>query len=213
MLTLMRAPGWVLRGRADFSFYIDGFGGESQHTSSPNHGQGGSQGKSPGPVSDCQSQTLRRLRVTCTLSLEGDSPHCVRTWSTGFLCVHAQSLSHVQLFETPWPVAHQAPQSMGLYGQEYWSGLPFPTPVNFPDPGIEPESLDSPALRGAFLTTAPSGKQFFVKIKSACSDRTVGGIPVIYGAVPRSSTIDLHPTIVATGVTVLLSFPSYRWAN
>ena len=62
--------------------------------------------------------------------------------------------SHVQLFETPWTVAHQAPASMGFSTQEYWSGLPFPSPGDLPDPGIEPTSLMSPALAGRFFTTS-----------------------------------------------------------
>ena len=62
--------------------------------------------------------------------------------------------SHVQLFETPWTVAHQAPASMGFSTQEYWSGLPFPAPGDLPDPGIEPTSLMSPALAGRFFTTS-----------------------------------------------------------
>ena len=59
-------------------------------------------------------------------------------------------LSHVQLFATPWTVAHQAPLFMGFLRQEYWSGLPFPSAGDFPKPGIEPES---PALAGRFFTT------------------------------------------------------------
>ena len=51
-----------------------------------------------------------------------------------------KSLSRVQLFATPWTVAHQAPLSMGFSRQEYWSGLPFPSPGNLSDPGNEPES-------------------------------------------------------------------------
>ena len=51
----------------------------------------------------------------------------------------------MQLFATPWTVAHQASLSTGFPGQEYWSGLPFPPPGDLPDPGIEPES---PALAG-----------------------------------------------------------------
>ena len=51
-----------------------------------------------------------------------------------------KSLSHVQLFATPWTVAYQAPPSMGFSRQEYWSGLPFPSPGDLPDPGIEPGS-------------------------------------------------------------------------
>ena len=66
-----------------------------------------------------------------------------------------QSLSHIQLFVTPWTVAHQAPLSMGFPRQEYWSGLPFPTRGHLPDPGIEPGSS---ARAGRFLTTAPPGK-------------------------------------------------------
>ena len=44
-------------------------------------------------------------------------------------------LSRVQLFVTPWTVVYQAPQSMEFYRQEYWSGLPFPSPVDPPEPG------------------------------------------------------------------------------
>ena len=52
-----------------------------------------------------------------------------------------KSLSHIQLFATPWTVAYQAPPSMGFSRQEYWSGLPFPSPGDLPDPGIEPGLL------------------------------------------------------------------------
>ena len=52
------------------------------------------------------------------------------------VCVCAQLLSHIQLSATPWIVAHQAPLSMGFSRQEYWSGLPFPTPGDPPDPGL-----------------------------------------------------------------------------
>ena len=51
-----------------------------------------------------------------------------------------KSLSRVRLFVTPWTAAHQAPQSMGFSRQEYRSGLPFPSPGDPPDPGIEPRS-------------------------------------------------------------------------
>ena len=60
-----------------------------------------------------------------------------------FMEVKVKSLSRVQLFATPWTVAYQAPLSMGFSRQEYWSGLPFPSPGDLPDPGIEP---GSPAL-------------------------------------------------------------------
>ena len=58
-------------------------------------------------------------------------------------------------FETPWTVANQAPLSMEFSRQEYWSGLPFPSPEDLPDPGIEPASL---TLAGEFFTTESSGK-------------------------------------------------------
>ena len=51
-----------------------------------------------------------------------------------------KSLSRVRLFATQWTVAHQAPPSMGLSRQEYWSRLPFPSTGDLPDPGIEPGS-------------------------------------------------------------------------
>ena len=66
-----------------------------------------------------------------------------------------KSLSHVQLFATPWTVAYQAPQSMGFSSQEYWSGLPFPSPGDLPNPGVEP---GSPALQADTLPPEPPGK-------------------------------------------------------
>ena len=60
----------------------------------------------------------------------------------------------VQLFATPWTVAHQAPLSMGFSRQEYWSGLLGPPPGDLPDPGIEPVSLMSPALAAGFFITS-----------------------------------------------------------
>ena len=59
--------------------------------------------------------------------------------------------SPAQLFVTLWTAAHQAPLSVGLSREEYWSGLPFPPPGNLPDPGIEPASLVSPALQAGYL--------------------------------------------------------------
>ena len=58
-------------------------------------------------------------------------------------------------FVSPWTVAHQAPLSMGIPRQEYWSGLPFPSPRDLPDPGIEPMS---PALAGKYFIPEPPGK-------------------------------------------------------
>ena len=57
----------------------------------------------------------------------------------------------VQLFATPQTVARQAPLSMELTRQEYWGALPFPSPGDLPDPGIEPKSLVFPAYAGGNL--------------------------------------------------------------
>ena len=72
-------------------------------------------------------------------------------------CVRVLShFSHVRLSATLWTKACQAPLSMRFFRHEYWSGLPFPTPGDFPDPGIKLASLMSPAQAGGFLTTAKS---------------------------------------------------------
>ena len=69
--------------------------------------------------------------------------------------VKVKSLSCVRLFATPWIVAYQASLSMGFSRQEHWSGLPFPSPGDLPDPGIEPRS---PVLRADTLLSEPPGK-------------------------------------------------------
>ena len=71
------------------------------------------------------------------------------------LKVKVKSLSRVRLFATPRTVAHHAPPSMGFSRQEYWSGMPFPSPRDLPDPGIKPAPL---ATAGGFFTTEPPGK-------------------------------------------------------
>ena len=69
-----------------------------------------------------------------------------------------QSLSHVQLFVTPWTVACQAPLSLGFPRQEYQSGLPFPSPGDFPNSRTEPVSLVPPALQADSLPSEPLRK-------------------------------------------------------
>ena len=66
--------------------------------------------------------------------------------------VKVKSLSCVRLFATLWTVAHQVLQSMGFSRQEYWSGLPFPSPGDLPDPGVESRS---PTMRADALTSEP----------------------------------------------------------
>ena len=70
----------------------------------------------------------------------------------------AQALSCVRLFATPGTIACQAPLSMGFSRQEHWSRLPFPSPGDLPEPGIEPASPAPLALAGRFFTAVPPGK-------------------------------------------------------
>ena len=65
-------------------------------------------------------------------------------------CMHAQSLSRVQLFAIPWTIACQTPLSMKFFRQEYWHGLPFPLPGDLSNPETEPESLALSALAVSF---------------------------------------------------------------
>ena len=69
--------------------------------------------------------------------------------------IEVKSLSHVRLFATPWTVVHHAPPSMGFSRQKYWSGLPFPSPEDLPDPGIE---AGCPALLADALPSEAPGK-------------------------------------------------------
>ena len=84
---------------------------------------------------------------------------CIKCTNTKLVVTHMCVLSCVRLFVTPWTVTRQAPLSMGFSRQEYCSGLPFPTPGDFLEPGIEPMSPASPALAGGFVATEPPGKQ------------------------------------------------------
>ena len=77
------------------------------------------------------------------------------TWS------EVKSLSRVRLFVTPWTVAYQAPPSMGFSRQEYWSGVPFPSPGDLPNSGIEPWS---PTWQANALTWEPPGKPYSVAL-------------------------------------------------
>ena len=79
-------------------------------------------------------------------------------WLWDCVCVCARVLSHVPLFATPWTIAHEAALSMEISRQEYWSGLPFPSPEDLPSPGIKPMSLVSLAVAGWFFTTVSPGR-------------------------------------------------------
>ena len=78
-----------------------------------------------------------------------------------------KSLSRVQFFVTPWTVAYQAPPSMGFSRQEYWSGLPFPSPGDLSDPGIESRSPVSLALAGGFFTIKGHGKPLSIQFSGS----------------------------------------------
>ena len=92
-----------------------------------------------------QNEAGQRLTVLPREST-GHSKHSLPTTQEKILHMDVtrwsivKSLSHVRLFVTPWTVAHQVPWSMGFSRHEYWSGLPFPSPGDLPDPGIEPRS-------------------------------------------------------------------------
>ena len=99
-------------------------------------------------------------------------------------------LSRVGLFVTPWTAADQASLSIGFSRQEYWSGLPFPSPGDLPDPGIEPRS---PTLQADTLPSKPPGKPKGVKGKTAFH-----GMDLIH--VKLCSVIKKRQTMVDTQV-------------
>ena len=82
--------------------------------------------------------------------------------------VKVKSLSLIRLFATPWTAAYQAPPSMGFSRQEYWSGVPLPSPGHLPDPGVEPRS---PALQAdSLLSELPANKVAKIKLRNQTHD-------------------------------------------
>ena len=106
---------------------------------------------------------MQWIRVSSRTSFIGNNLKCptvatneinsCQEWT--MYTVKVKSPRHVRLFATPRTVACQAPLSMGFSRQEYWSGLPFPSPGDLPDPGIKP---GSPALRADALPSEAPGK-------------------------------------------------------
>ena len=90
--------------------------------------------------------------------------------------VKVKSLSHARLFVTPWTVAYQALLSMGFSRQEYWSGLPFPSPGDLPNPGIEPRS---PTLQAGCLPAEPQGQ---------LKNTGVGSLSLLQGIFPTQES-------------------------
>ena len=97
----------------------------------------------------CQIQTQLNKAGKTTRPFRYD----LNQLTNDYTCVSL--LSCVRLFVTPWTVVYEAPPSMGFSRQEYWSGLPFPSPGDLPDPGIKPQS---PALQADTLPSKPPGK-------------------------------------------------------
>ena len=91
-------------------------------------------------------------------------------WLSAHACCH---FSCVRLFAIPRTVAHQAPLSMGFPRQDYWSGLPFPSPGDLPNPGIEPRLLCLLRWQRGSLPLAPPGRRFaiFTSVPPQCGER------------------------------------------
>ena len=119
----------------------------------------GDLGLIPGLERSPGEETGYLLQYSCLENSMGCTVHGAATsWtqpSDFHFHVKVKSLSRVQLFATPWTVAYQAPLSMGFSRQECWSGLPFPSSRDLPDPGIEPRS---PTLHADALPSEPPGK-------------------------------------------------------
>ena len=84
--------------------------------------------------------------------------------------------SRVRLCATPWTAAHQAPPTLGFSRQEYWSGLPFPSPEDLPNPGIEPTS---PALQADSLPAEPQGKPSGNTAAAAAAAKSLQSCPTL----------------------------------
>ena len=100
-------------------------------------------------------------RIPWTTQTTG-SQRVRHNWATFTFTFHwsvkVKLLSHVQLFGNPWTIAYQPPPSIGFSRQEYWNGLPFPSPGDLPNPGIDPGSL---ALQTDALPSEPPGKLYW----------------------------------------------------
>ena len=100
----------------------------------------------PLPLVQCLAQCMH-LKNANPINLPADIP-------LAKVKVKVKSLSHVRLFATPWTVAYQAPPSMGFSRQEYWSGLPFPSPGDLPNTVIDP---GSPTFQADAFPSEPPG--------------------------------------------------------
>ena len=104
--------------------------------------------------------------VAMPIYISFNSPHsCQHSSALLFLMMWVCSVTQLYVTVTPWTIACQAPFSMQFSRQEYWSGLPFPSPGDLLEPGIKPTS---PALVGRFFTTEPPGSPFWWQPPCKC---------------------------------------------
>ena len=110
-------------------------------------------------IDSTDGRNFRFLNHRQTSSLPWDLAQSFDLKKVALDNVKVKSLSLVQLFATPWTVAYQAPLSMEFSRQEYWSGFPFPSPGNLPDPGLEPTST---ACRQTLYRLSHQGSQHLI---------------------------------------------------
>ena len=128
----------------------------------------------------CESGVRPRICISDRFPDSADTTlkiHTLRTRTLINVSIVVQSISLVQLFMTLWTVAHQVPLSMEFPRQEYWSELPFPSPGDLPNPGIEPRSSE---FQADSLLCEPSGKP---------KNTGVGSLSLLQGIfLPRDQT-------------------------
>ena len=107
--------------------------------------------------------------------------------------VKVKSLSRVRLFATLWTVAHQAPPSMEFSRQEYWSGLPFPSPGDLPNPGTKP---GSPSLQADALPSEPPGNLMSIGSSNQCHNGSDQFQHCLDALSPANSILH-HPSLLA----------------
>jgi len=140
------------------------------------------------------SQNIRMINVFLESLLSESFPSLGVT--PPYLCHSVMSNS-----ATPWSIAHQAPLSMGFSRQEYWSGLPFPSPGDLPNPGIKPRS---PTLQADALTSEPPGKPPHLPRMPSNTGIQISG-PVVGEAqilIWPSSSVFLPPTPTTIKINV-----------
>ena len=112
----------------------------------------------------CNCYNKMQIIHVCTTCIQQyKQTNVIKYWQSLAAAAAAKSLSCVWLLATPWTAAYQAPLSMVFSRQQYWSGLPFPSPGDLRNPGIEPRS---PALQTDALPSEPPGKpKYSIKAK------------------------------------------------